>query len=244
MAKESQKCAAGIKECDKMKLMVFDVDGTLSEHGTAIPEEVAEQLRRYEQSGLMIGICSGKPAYYLAGLARGMGLKKAQIIGENGGVIFNAATLEESYIVNRLPVLDEIEKKAVADFKDKIWIQPNRIALTIFPKNQQEVPHLAEYIREMLTPIEKEVVMYVHVDAIDIVPVGVDKGAALKKLAKELQIEKENILAFGDSANDLPMFRESGKVVMIGQRIEYPNAVSFESIQEAFQSKTVHDFIK
>jgi Cof subfamily protein (haloacid dehalogenase superfamily) len=40
---------------------------------------------------------------------------------------------------------------------------------------------------------------------------GVDKGSALRHLAKQLQIEKENIIAFGDSDNDLEMLLEAGQ---------------------------------
>lgn len=227
-----------------MKLMTFDVDGTLSEHGTAIPHAVAEKLRSFEKQGIHISIVSGKPAYYLAGLARGMGLEKAKLIGENGCVIFNSATLEETHLVKRLKAVDEIQEKVLEHFKDSVWLQPNRIALTVFPKKRTEVPVIAAFIREMMTPIKEEVIMYEHVDAIDIIPVGVDKGVAIKKLTEELHIERENILAFGDSTNDLPMFKAAGKVIIIGKRIEFQNGNIFTNIEEAMNSNLVKDFIK
>jgi HAD superfamily hydrolase (TIGR01484 family) len=232
------------KECGRMKLMAFDVDGTLSDHGTAIPHDVAVRLRDFENQGINIAIVSGKPAYYLAGLARGMGLEKAKLIGENGCVIFDSATLEETHLAERPLALDEIESQVLAEFKEKVWIQPNRIALTIFPKNHEEIPLLAEYIRDRIAPIKNDVLMYVHVDAVDIIPVGVDKGNAMRKLMKDLQMDKERILAFGDSTNDLPMFEEAGQVILIGQKIEFQNAVTFSSIMEAFDSELVKNFIK
>jgi HAD superfamily hydrolase (TIGR01484 family) len=226
------------------KLITFDIDGTLSEPGTAIPPFVAEKLREFENKGIHISLVSGKPAYYLAGLARGMGLSKAKLIGENGCVIFNSATLEETHLAERLPAVEEIQANVLEQFKDQVWIQPNRVALTIFPKRREDVPQLAAIMREMSAPIQKDVIMYEHVDAIDIVPVGVDKGLAIKKLTSELNIQKEDILAFGDSTNDLPMFQIAGKVIIIGGKIEFKNAALFNSIYEAFNSKVVEDFIK
>jgi HAD superfamily hydrolase (TIGR01484 family) len=226
-----------------MKLMAFDVDGTLSEHGTAIHPDVAAKLKYFETQGIRIALVSGKPAYYLAGLARGMGLSQAKLIGENGCVIFDSGTLDEIHMANRHPVVDELEKKAQAYFKGSVWFQPNRIALTIFPKDKKKVPVIAEYVREQIESLKKNVMMYEHVDAVDIVPVGVDKGTAMRKLMKELQLEKEDIIAFGDSENDLPMFEEAGTVIMIGKKLEFKNAFSFNTIEEALDAAVVSDFI-
>lgn len=58
-----------------------------------------------------------------------MGLEKAKLIGENGCVIFYSATLEETRLAERLTTVDEIEEKILVHFKEKVWFQPNRVAL-------------------------------------------------------------------------------------------------------------------
>ena len=50
----------------------------------------------------------------------------------------------------------------------------------------------------------------------DIVNPGADKGSALKKLMKELELSKEEVMAFGDNINDLGMLEAAGESYAIG----------------------------
>lgn len=50
----------------------------------------------------------------------------------------------------------------------------------------------------------------------DVTAKGTDKGTAILELRKKLGLEKSQILAMGDSLNDIPMFREAGYRVAMG----------------------------
>lgn len=45
----------------------------------------------------------------------------------------------------------------------------------------------------------------------EIYPLGVDKGTALRLLMKEMNLAKDEVMAFGDSGNDYEMMLEAGK---------------------------------
>jgi HAD superfamily hydrolase (TIGR01484 family) len=216
-----------------MKLLAFDIDGTLSEHGRPIPGSVSQRLRDLEEQGIPLAFVSGKPTFYLAGLVRGMGLDHPILIGENGCVIFDSKTLQEFHLAKRLAEFEQIEQQVISQFQDEIWLQPNRVAFTVFPSKSKDVPVVAKFIRDRLGPLEEKVLIYEHVDAVDVLPIGVDKGAALRKIKKDLHIEQKDIIAFGDSANDLPMFKESGTVFIIGNKLEFDGARKFNQIEEA-----------
>lgn len=47
-------------------------------------------------------------------------------------------------------------------------------------------------------------------DVIDITPFGIDKATALSKAAEMLGLSREETIAVGDSANDVPMIRAAG----------------------------------
>jgi len=47
-------------------------------------------------------------------------------------------------------------------------------------------------------------------------PAGVDKGSALRKLAKRLGIPMSQVMAIGDNDNDVPMLRAAGISVAVG----------------------------
>ena len=44
---------------------------------------------------------------------------------------------------------------------------------------------------------------------VDFVPLGVDKGSALKKLQEHLGVSREDTMAFGDNLNDIGMLRQA-----------------------------------
>lgn len=53
-------------------------------------------------------------------------------------------------------------------------------------------------------------------DNFEVMPIGVDKGAALQALALRLGITRGEVMAFGDQANDLPMLTWAGIGVAMG----------------------------
>ncbi|TDO22152.1 hypothetical protein EI74_0009 [Mycoplasma testudineum] len=55
---------------------------------------------------------------------------------------------------------------------------------------------------------------------VDIMPVGSDKGSAIKTL-KELNYINDNVIVFGDASNDLEMFNIAKHSVAMGQSEEY-----------------------
>ncbi len=51
---------------------------------------------------------------------------------------------------------------------------------------------------------------------LDLLPRGVSKGAALKKLAARLGVERKEVMAIGDNWNDVEMLEWAGQGVMMG----------------------------
>lgn len=51
---------------------------------------------------------------------------------------------------------------------------------------------------------------------LDLLPPGISKGWALKKLSKDLGIDREQIMAIGDNYNDLEMLKWVGRPVLMG----------------------------
>jgi hydroxymethylpyrimidine pyrophosphatase-like HAD family hydrolase len=51
---------------------------------------------------------------------------------------------------------------------------------------------------------------------LDLLPQGVSKGAALKKLAARLGVEREEVMAIGDNWNDVEMLEWAGQGVIMG----------------------------
>lgn len=55
---------------------------------------------------------------------------------------------------------------------------------------------------------------------VDVMPKGMSKGDAIRRLARHLQIGMEDILAIGDGANDIEMLRMAGTGAAVGNASE------------------------
>jgi len=90
-----------------------------------------------------------------------------------------------------------LEKEIIQHFDDTVWIQPNQVELTVFPKTKEEMPALVSLLRELTTPLLEKIVVWEHIDAIDLLPVGIDKGKALATLRAVYDLDKDRIIAVG-----------------------------------------------
>lgn len=61
---------------------------------------------------------------------------------------------------------------------------------------------------------------------IDILPKGCNKYSAIQKLAENLKISNEEILAFGDGLNDIEMIQKCGKGIAMKNALEEVKKVS------------------
>lgn len=197
-----------------IKLMVFDLDGTLADLSTGIQPRNVARLRALEDRGMRIAICSGKPTYYLCGLMRQVELRAPVLVGENGAVIqFGVDLPPRAYHVapysdaarRSIRLLREAFEAAVPG----LWFQPNEVGLTPFPRNDAEFDTLQGCI-DALAPQLEDLIVYRHCDSYDITPSCITKRSGLARLGALLGIAPEETAAVGDGVNDYPMFEYAG----------------------------------
>ncbi|MBO5461120.1 MAG: HAD family phosphatase [Ruminococcus sp.] len=219
-----------------IKLIAFDLDGTLAEIGEAMPEEAVRLLQEIENRGIRIAVCSGKPTYYLCGFMRQVGLKKPILVGENGAVIQFGIDLppRDFYI---LPYSDEA-KKTISFFHGEIlkripdvWYQPNLVELTPFLKREEDFAVVEACIEECAEHF-RDVNVYRFVDCFDFVPKGITKRKGLEYLGELLLVRPEETVAVGDGSNDLPMFEYAGYSVGVGEKVKDHVDRCFENTTE------------
>lgn len=219
-----------------IKLIVFDLDNTLAEHGQGIAATDIEKLKKLEKKGIKIAICSGKPVHYLFGFMRQVGLNKPFLLGENGAVLQVGVELppKELYILPYSQQAKEslalIKKEIDAKLPD-IWYQPNMVGVSPFPKCEEEFEMIAELLEEHADKLP-DTQVYRHIDCFDIIPVGIDKRAGVHMLAQKLNIRRDEIVSVGDSMNDYPMFAYAGLALGVNVKDEAQVNKNFETIAE------------
>lgn len=216
------------------KLIVFDLDGTLAALGKGILPEDLVLLRKLEDAGARIAICSGKPTYYLCGFMRQVGLKAPILVGENGAVIQLGVDLppRDYYVA---PYSDAAKRsirllrEALEQALPNMWYQPNEVGLTPFPQGNAEFDAVQGCIDNLSHQLQ-DVIVYRHCDSFDITPNGITKKSGLERLGALLGVSAGETIAVGDGVNDYPMFEYADLAVGVNvkdaQRVDrnFPNA--------------------
>lgn len=220
-----------------IRLIVFDLDGTLAELGKGIEPQNLALLRQLEEAGARIAICSGKPTYYLCGLMRQVGLKAPILVGENGAVIqFGVDLPPRDYFVAPYSAGAKrslrLIRNMLEDVAPDMWYQPNEVGLTPFPSNEAGFDVIQSCL-DTLAPQLEDLIIYRHCDCFDIMPNGITKKSGLERLGKLLDIPAEETAAVGDGVNDYPMFEYAG--LSVGIHVKEPEKVdrNFSSIHDA-----------
>lgn len=201
-----------------IRLVVFDLDGTLCPPGKAILPQDVEKLKKIEKTGVKIAFSSGKPTFYLCGLARQLDLKEPILIGENGGVIqFGVELPPKTAYQRQIPplcrrMLKVLREKIEAEFGERMWFQPNETTLTPFFQDPADVPALRALIDGFVKP-EMEIKVYEHGDCFDLQWGEVSKATGLADLSRLCGIAPSEMLSCGDWENDYPMFAFTGHSV-------------------------------
>lgn len=222
-----------------LRLIAFDLDGTLAEIGREMTEENTALLRQLERSGVTIAICSGKPLDYLCGFARQLGLQQPVLVGENGAVMQIGVDLPpktffiQPYSTEAKQSIQHMRAQFDRLLPD-LWYQPNLVGLTPFPKNDAEFDIIARCLEQNRDHL-RDVTVYRHADSYDITPSSIDKFSGMQCLGSLLHIPPEETGAVGDGVNDYPMFDYAGYAVGIHVAEESRVHINFPDITHALK---------
>ncbi len=197
-----------------LKLAFFDLDGTLAPVGRPVPARSAALLRKLARSGVRIAVCSGKPASYLNGFARQLGIKDIILCGENGLTYQFGVDLPPAHSGTfgansaDLSALARVSAEFKNEFGDECWYQPNEYAFTPFPRDVHGFDRMRAFLQDALAGTG--LVCYEHPDCFDILPRSAGKGGALRAVCGMLGIDIRDTAAVGDHINDYSMFDVAG----------------------------------
>lgn len=99
-------------------------------------------------------------------------------------------------------------------------ISPQDGGLAAKAYNKVMICHTPETIAALREAVEAELGPSVHVCCpypmlLEVTEKGVTKGTGLKALAEHLKIQPDEVLALGDSENDVPMFQATASAVVV-----------------------------
>lgn len=216
-----------------IKIVFVDIDWTILDHSIKdFDMESIEALKQAQKNGLKVFISTARPYGSAAYTGLFNLIKPDGVICGNGGVIFvNDELIYQKCFDNNLvkdicKMCDEFNiNMELSTAKDRFLIHPKDEIVTKFYSSiaddinkyksyeGEKITHMSLYGDESIdsileTHLPKEMVKYRYFGlGVDIYFSRSSKGEAVNKVLKHLNIKPDEAMAFGDSEDDVEMFK-------------------------------------
>lgn len=232
----------------RVRLAVTDLDGSLLFDDSTLPEGVEQRIAALEGVGAEFAVASGRPLYTLRDNFGAL-LDELMVVGDNGGlvvdhgkVIYKADMPVEDY--RRMArITSEMGDYGFICGLDGCYVDAKAKPYEDFIRTFYTKCEFVDDLTQVDVPANKFTVMFPNNDAldwigayrdriggnfqyccggimwVDIVPEGVSKGAALRRVSDITGIDTADMAAFGDAPNDADMLETVGFGYMMANAV-------------------------
>jgi len=198
----------------KKKTFAVDIDGTITENGGGrINLDALEALRRLTNMGHNVIFVTGRSSVE-GFLLSVFGGTTNIAVGENGGCI--ALDSDEHILLGNIEECKsafEIIKNSIDDVVEK----------HVFPRMTEVVLERTfdlDLAKQILSEKNIDVKLSDSQYAYHINSPGIDKGTGFSEIMKRLSILRDDVIAIGDSATDIPLFKVAKTSIALGNASE------------------------
>jgi hydroxymethylpyrimidine pyrophosphatase-like HAD family hydrolase len=202
-------------------IIVCDIEGCLSPaKGKRLSLLDLHELQQIlaTQDAPLFALCTGRPQPFVEAYSQMLGLTKASI-AENGAYLFDP--IKDQIIMN--PLIGEGQLLDIAHIKRslpdllhnfKFRVEPGKeVCISLNPVGKPEeypemIGGLYEQVRKGL--VGQSVYITHSASAVDITPIGINKGSGVKFLAEYLGVDLTAMLGIGDTQGDMPFLELVG----------------------------------
>jgi Cof subfamily protein (haloacid dehalogenase superfamily) len=263
-----------IKPAHRIRLVALDLDGTTLNPFHELNQTTVDAVRAVASRGVKVVLASGRLSYSILPFARRMGLDGVHI-GLNGGISFDlSGRLRHKHLLTpeQLALAHEVFFSEGLDplvfGASGLWVQrasdnvdflfrsgepaarfydaknpeaiedPAKVVAVLSAGSRDE--HIASLVGPRLHAVRSGPIFF------ELMPPGVTKGAALAEYMADLGLNKEEVMAVGDSENDASLLGAAGFSVAMGNAVgplkDQAHAVT-ESNAEDGVARALHRWI-
>lgn len=257
---------------NKIKLIIMDIDGTLTNNDKIITKKTKDALIRAQEAGAKLVLASARPTSGLIDFSKELKMDEngGFLISFNGAKVVNCQTNEVLFdetmsVEDGQAVLEHLKKFDVKTMIDKgNYLYVNDVfdnevyfkgkfmnliqyearagkfklceiddlaAFANFPLNKILIGGKTEYLKEnydnIVGPFKDTLsCMFTSEVYIEFTAKGIDKGNALSKVLVPMGYKPEEMIAFGDSQNDISMLEFAGVGVAMDNAADEVKAIA------------------
>lgn len=210
-----------------IKLIALDMDGTLLTPDLEVSEANKQAIQQAMDKGVKVMLSTGRWLHFCYPFAEQLGLN-TYLITVNGGEIWTAEkTLVERHLLNAELVKD-MYTIGHEDGLNTWLISTERV----FQRGEVPDDFMAyDWLKigfnstdkDKLSNMQRRLEQYEELELtnslptnIEVNPLNVNKATALKRVCQEMNIDMSQVMAVGDSLNDIKMVADAGLGIAMG----------------------------
>ena len=239
--------------------MLIDLDGTLIGRDELISPRVAQAVIRISRN-LKVSITTGREPADVIKFARQLGLTTPQV-SDNGALVLDPNTGEELWrgsidSNNARGIVDTIRRLDISLLATHAggsvtdpslithWDLTRVSALDMEENQADELVACFESSRDL--SVSKASLPYNGKWAVDFTKAGINKASSARFLARLMNIDTGQIIAAGDSHNDLPLLQVCGLRIAMGDAPEEIKSIAdyvAPSVDEDGLAVAIEEFV-
>lgn len=240
------------------KLIALDMDGTLLDEEKKISPENQSAIRQATEAGKIVIMSTGRGAISAMPYIQELGLSTPMVM-VNGGEVWESPdkllrrTLLPVETVSRLHALAvehdcwwwaySVEEGVFNREREGLDI-PNSewLKFGFFTENAEKLHQIRE-IAESWGTLE---ITNSHPSNIELNPLGISKASGVEAVCQLLGIQMSEVIAMGDSQNDITMIREAGLGVAMGNaqdEVKQIADITTVTNEESAVAKIIHAYM-
>mgnify|MGYP001214780082 CR=1 FL=1 len=169
--------------------LVTDYDGTLSSDGS-VPEQVVRALERLRVSGRRAILVTGRRLDDLLAICP-CALLFDLVVAENGAIVYDPASREETRLANPPP-------KLLVQRLQARGVTPLEIGQVLVATH---APHRAA-VQDVIWELGLEAQVIGNRGAVMVLPAGINKATGLEHALRKLGLSRHEVVGVGDAEND------------------------------------------
>lgn len=213
----------------EIKLIALDMDGTLLNNQQEVSKANREAINQAKDKGVQVIICTGRSIMTCHEYAKSLDLL-SNLVTVNGGEIWDQGKLLERNALQSEQVqwMWELSQlygtKYWATSIDHVWRNqmPHNILAHQWLKFGYEIED-TEIRQRILKQLKDKPFLETSNSSpvnIEINAAGINKAQAIMKVCERMNLSLDNVMAIGDSLNDILMIQKSGLGVAMGNAQE------------------------
>ncbi|MBM7572393.1 HAD superfamily hydrolase (TIGR01484 family) [Aquibacillus albus] len=219
-----------MKQKKDIRLIALDMDGTLLNSNDKIPKENREAIHCAHEKGVKVILSTGRHYHTSHKFADELGLSSYLITGNGSeiwttsGELIDRQLLDVALVEQLVGLHKKHQTWAWMASTDKIWrgeipdnLEDYEWLKFGFDTNDEETKQL---LMDELSRNEQFELSNSSTTNIEVNALGINKAVAIKKVCERMDIRMDQVMAVGDSLNDIKMIKEAGLGIAMGNAQE------------------------